>query len=181
VFLASLLGLGFDTVLIPASLGPDELSRCGSHPLTDPLLSTDATRVVHDGLELRSEKVRYLVAAGAPLADLRVCNRFSSYNCGVCEKCLRTMVALELYGGDCAALPRLKLAAIDTVEFRNVLEVSLWADNLAAAERLGRADIANPVRRLLRRHARKEWWRRGDDLLLGGRALAAWRQLRGKR
>ena len=54
----------------------------------------------------RPTKVRRLVEAGVDLNELRVCNRFTDFNCGRCEKCLRTMVALEVMGTGVASLPR---------------------------------------------------------------------------
>ncbi len=73
----------------------------GTHPALDPLLATEAMEVVLDGTELdRAEKVA--VIAHWPLVQsfLRVClDRPRPFaNCCRCEKCVRTMVLLELEG-----------------------------------------------------------------------------------
>lgn len=67
----------------------------GSTPLTDPLTSTSAMQMVHDGAESdRTEKVDWLARNTGIVADLRVCwaGRDLSTNCGECEKCVRTML-----------------------------------------------------------------------------------------
>jgi hypothetical protein len=69
----------------------------GSHPLLDPLWSTEALEFLHDGCEAaRARKVKTVAEASWPLQYLRVCYEDpSQLNCGRCEKCIRTM--LELY------------------------------------------------------------------------------------
>ena len=136
--------------------------------------------MLHDGLDLRTVKTRYLIDSGIPLDDLRVCNRYSDYNCGACEKCLRTMVALALFDGRCSALPAFRAPMLDHVRLRE-FEYSFWSDNLQAAHAVGRADIARAIARLLDRHDRKECLRTADRLFLGGWALRTLRSLRGMR
>ena len=91
----------FHTVFIASSSSFLELHPWGSHPMVDPLWSTEALEVVHDGADTRrGEKVRYVAQSPLALAHLRVCweHRGADDNCGRCEKCLRTMVGLELAG-----------------------------------------------------------------------------------
>jgi hypothetical protein len=86
---------------IPATHTYAALYSLGSHPLLDPLWSTEAVEIVHDGCEsTRTEKVRCIAAFEPALRTLRVCwrNPDGAYNCGRCEKCLRTMIALRLAG-----------------------------------------------------------------------------------
>ena len=67
----------------------------GSTPLTDPLPSTSAIQMIHDGAAFdRTEKVDWLARNTSVTADLRVCwaGDDLSTNCGECEKCLRTML-----------------------------------------------------------------------------------------
>lgn len=94
---AVMLGSRVDRVLVPSSESYAHLEPCGSHPLLDPLWSTEAVEIVHDGAEAsRNEKVEYLARMPGALAHLRVCwkNPDNRYNCGRCEKCLRTMLNL---------------------------------------------------------------------------------------
>lgn len=65
----------------------------GSHPMTDPLFSSDGFRMIHDGAGFnRSEKIKVLTGWAAGMKNLRVCweGTLRDSNCGVCEKCIRT-------------------------------------------------------------------------------------------
>jgi hypothetical protein len=72
----------------------------GSHPLLDPGYGSSDMTILHTGIALsRLEKTRVIADWGPPLKYLRVCNRYQRYrrgavNCGECEKCLRTKLAL---------------------------------------------------------------------------------------
>lgn len=95
------LGGLFDTVLIAASYEFIGLRPWGTHPSLDPLWSTEALEIRHDGAELpKPERIRLVAESPVALRVLRVCweNPGGAYNCGACEKCLRTMVALAGYG-----------------------------------------------------------------------------------
>jgi hypothetical protein len=88
-----------DHCVIASSYAYAELHPWGSHPLLDPLWSSEAVTFAHDGCEaVRSAKVAAIARSGLALSTLRVCwdNEQSEYNCGRCEKCLRTMLALHV-------------------------------------------------------------------------------------
>ncbi|MFC1853324.1 hypothetical protein ACFL27_24260 [candidate division CSSED10-310 bacterium] len=96
-----LLSSFFKRIYIPATLTQPDIQPCGSHPLIDPLWSTESLEFVHDGYETnRIDKIRFLAPHDVVLQSLRVCfkNPQSSYNCGRCEKCLRTMICLYIAG-----------------------------------------------------------------------------------
>lgn len=89
------------TLYVPASNTYANLFPTGSHPILDPLWSTEAMEIVHDGCEAnRVEKVARIAKSDTALRWLRVCweNPGSTYNCGRCEKCQRTMINLYLAG-----------------------------------------------------------------------------------
>ncbi len=93
-----LLAPQFKKIYIPSSHSYSHLHPWGSHPLLDPLWSTDEIEIVHDGCESgRANKVAYIAQSDIALSCLRVCweNREGAYNCGRCEKCLRTMISLR--------------------------------------------------------------------------------------
>lgn len=78
----------------------------GSTPRLDPLIAIGDAAVIHDGYERsRFARVQTVVAGsgddGIPFA-LRVCHHVTqgARNCGVCEKCVRTQIAIILAGGD---------------------------------------------------------------------------------
>jgi hypothetical protein len=99
--LAHLLSGGFGAALIPATYAYDELYPLGSHPLTDPMWSGDSLEVLHSGAEAsRIQKLELIGDDEVVRETLRVCweNRGGSYNCGACEKCIRTMILLKALG-----------------------------------------------------------------------------------
>ncbi len=99
--ISHLLSGGFGRIYISAGLHYGYLVPDGSHILVDPYWSSESLELLHDGLEVtRLEKVRELAQYDIALQTLRVCwrNPGEVYNCGWCEKCLRTMVALQIVG-----------------------------------------------------------------------------------
>ena len=85
-------------VFVPASDSYGTLWSRGSHPLLDPLWGTEMLEIVHDGCEAdRPQKMAVVARSDVALQNLRVCNKqHATYNCGDCEKCVRTMVDLRL-------------------------------------------------------------------------------------
>jgi hypothetical protein len=84
----------FRSVLIPANQSYAALYPMGSHPLVDPLWSTERMEVVNDGADARrTEKVAFIAQSELAMRWLRVCweNRDGAYNCGRCESaCVRS-------------------------------------------------------------------------------------------
>jgi len=94
-------------IYIASSHTYNELLPWGSHPLTDPMWSTESTEVIHDGADYRrGEKMRDLCKNQKFLDNLTVCWRSTYENCGECPKCVRTMTALYLLGASSQALPK---------------------------------------------------------------------------
>lgn len=96
-----------EKIYIASSFAYADLHPDGSHPLLDPLWSTESLQVVHDSSDTRMNKLRVIIQYPEALSRLRVCwENHGNYNCGVCEKCIRTMLALRALGVDrCAAFP----------------------------------------------------------------------------
>jgi hypothetical protein len=105
------LGSHFRRVQIAAAQTYRELVPSGGHPLLDPLWSTGSTIFEHDGLEAtRLDKIRFIARNPLLIRHLRVCatdHERDIYNCGECEKCLRTMIGLHVAGvlESCETLP----------------------------------------------------------------------------
>jgi hypothetical protein len=100
----------FGRIYVPSSHTYRDLYPWGSNPLTDPLWGSEALEVIHDGAETtRVGKVEFLARHPVALEHLRVCweNWGGAYNCGRCEKCLRTKVNLRAVGmlDKCRTLP----------------------------------------------------------------------------
>jgi tetratricopeptide (TPR) repeat protein len=136
---------------IASSYTPKYQPVQGSHPQLDPLWSTRNLEIVHDGAEFsRTQKARFLAHIPGSLTGLRVCERFNreQLNCGLCSKCLRTMLNLHLGQAleACATLPHdISLARIRTLDIRNqeiegkILELLGEAEALGADEALKEA------------------------------------------
>ncbi len=162
-----LLGGLFDTVVIPSTHDYAELVPWGSHPLLDPLWSTETLRFVHDGCEAsRTEKVRHIAVSPLALATLRVCwpDWSEEYNCGRCEKCIRTMLALHLAG----VLPRSETfpptvapALVRSLQLVTGESSARFLEDLLHALEAREEDhaLAEAVRHVLRRERLKLWVR----------------------
>ena len=145
-------------LLLIASTSPyGELEPWGSHPMTDILHSTQATRVVHDGAEFtRLDKVRYLSRSNVALRWLHVCFReISDQNCGRCRKCLLTMMALALFGvlERCPTFPAggPDLWRVGRILFQTEGQRLGVRRTRALAARNGRKDIVRAINCALRR------------------------------
>ena len=91
----------FDLFYIPSSFDLPNLVPCGSHPLLDPQFSSYELRFRHRDVEMkRIEKIKLVAGWEAAFQHFRVClaNVPDRLNCGKCEKCVRTMLALEALG-----------------------------------------------------------------------------------
>jgi hypothetical protein len=178
--LASLaLLLGYQQMFIPASVTYGEPMPWGSHFLTDPLWSTEGTELIYDGANAkRGEKLRLIADCDWARDTLRVCWQDAGYNCGKCEKCLRTMVQLRALGIRSQALP-----ALDDV--RALRQLRITDDNglALALESLALASIANDrrliaaLRRPLRRYGVRKALGDLDQSLTGGITRAGFRWL----
>ena len=60
-------------VYIASTTSYEDLHPWGSHPLLDPLWSTDALQIIHDGGETRMDKLRVVIQHPEALSRLRVC------------------------------------------------------------------------------------------------------------
>jgi hypothetical protein len=94
------VGARFSRVLVASTFPMYRLQPWGSHPMLDPLWSTERTAIVHDAAGVsRADKLAFLAERPRALANLKVCfEADSEYNCGVCEKCMLTMVGLRAAG-----------------------------------------------------------------------------------
>jgi hypothetical protein len=135
----------FRKVLIAATNTYAVLNPWGSHPLLDPLWSTELTEIEHDECEAtRTEKAAYISQYELAIEQLRVCydyeNPSSTYNCGRCEKCLRTMIDLRIAGAleRCKTLPsNIDLKAVANMDLSSEVIMPFARHRLKVLERLG--------------------------------------------
>lgn len=157
------LGRLFSRYYVPSSykftllgLFPD-----GSHPMLDHLLSTESMETIHDGAHLtRVDKTLAISRWPATFDRLRVCFGATGVqpgtnaiaNCCTCEKCVRTMVTLDLAGAlaSYACFPK-------PLERRNIWNSDyrwpgsrIFADEIIEhANRVGRSDVVRDMRRAI--------------------------------
>lgn len=149
----------------------DGLGPWGSHPLIDPWFASTDLRILHDSPDLsRMQKLSSLTSRPDVVESLDVCAYWFQRldkavpNCGACEKCLRTLFALESAGVSTAGLDNFQqcdmAGALETLEFfQDEYERRCWSDILSGLESrahplrdavrslLLRADVRNPYRR----------------------------------
>jgi hypothetical protein len=160
--IAHLLADSFDRVLIPATHSYRDLHPTGSHPLLDPLYSSDRVRIEHVDAVTRVAKLEYLVDSELAMRSLRVCFQpgVDGLNCGECAKCVRTMVGLRAIGaaGRCQTLPaEFSLREMSSGKIRTRRSLVYVKENLAAVEARGTDPaLAVALRRLVARGARTE-------------------------
>jgi hypothetical protein len=137
-----ILSAQFKKIYIPSNLSYDHAFPDSSHPLLDPLWSTEALTFGHDGCEVnRVEKIARISQSDVAMRSLRVClqNREDSLNCGQCEKCLRTMTSLQAVGAleCCTAFnKKLDIEAVSRMKLRDQL-LPYAEGNLLALENNG--------------------------------------------
>ena len=142
------------------------LFKDGSHLMLDHLLSTETMETSHEGAHLtRLEKTLAISRWPETYGRLRVCFHATGVqegieavaNCCTCEKCLRTMVTLELAGAlaNYACFPRqLERRDIRRIDFASSRRDLFIPEIVAYAERVGRRDIARDLRVALFKSAR---------------------------
>jgi hypothetical protein len=158
-------------VLLGSSGGYSDLTPWGTHVVTDPLFSTVQTKIVHDGAAFsRLRKTELVARSGLALRSLRVCWKSrGSRNCGACEKCYRTMLALELLGvlDRCSTFQRIDfdLAAVARIYAPPTISSHEYRDLLVCATQLRRPDIARAIQLAMRKSALLDVWLKFLDAL----------------
>jgi hypothetical protein len=119
------------------------------------LVDLDTVQIIFDGRgRRRCEKTAQLATSQTALSTLRVCwlNKSMAYNCGQCEKCLRTMFALHLAGAldRCQTFDRpIELSAVRRM-LLHAVEVPFWQEILEGLERGADVELAAGVRERMR-------------------------------
>ncbi len=139
------------------------LEPWGSHPLLDPLYSSTNLQVRHENAALsRLEKTKLVGEWDVALQHLRVCNekesyRQGNYNCGKCEKCVRTMTAFLALG----LLDRIptfkehdvsKEKLVNTCYLSDSYEENCYRELIEPLENIGRHDLVEGIEQIIRRY-----------------------------
>lgn len=130
-----------------ANLGP-----IGSNPAIDVQFSSQRVQVMHEGLRFtRQQKIAELCDWPDAIDNLRVCAYpgRADYNCGTCEKCVRTR--LGLLGAGCrhsAAFGNhdMDVKHLDAIELDTGYQVACYTEIAAALQREGHVVLARGIR-----------------------------------
>ena len=192
---AHLFARRYTRILKASSREAPRVIRSRLQAQMDPLFSSSAVEFVHvPSPATRVERLAAIAAEPPGVEDLVVCLAFPGaerLNCGECEKCVRTMTALEAVGrlDEAGRFPR---GALSADAIRRVAigpyDVGYWSEVLPALQARGREDLAGIIRQKLvtaRReaewHAHEGWkgmLRRFDRRYLEGRLLELSRRLK---
>ena len=139
----------------------NRLPYLGSHPAVDSLWSTETLELVHDGCEAtRVDKAALIATSDLALNSLRVCgkNTGGAYNCGVCEKCFRTMISLHCVDAleRCTTFPnKLDIQRIAELKIQGVGGRAFFNENLQALKnRPGDRALYEALHRIWK----QSWW-----------------------
>ncbi len=177
--LAHSLSGGLGRCVFPAGGTTAALSSAGSHPLLDPLFSTERLEVEPASPWLdRGQRIRDLAAEAPELLELiKSCNRVNSTdNCGRCRKCLRTMIALHVAGvlHRVPTFPdRIDPELLRSIRLEDILLRHFW---LQAFHMLGDddAELRDAVAHMLRRSVRPGLRDRGTAVVSWVRGERPW-------
>lgn len=186
--------LGHDLVsrfYIPSTQKYAVTEPWGSNPIVDPMLSLDDLDFVHHGAHMaRLDKISVIGKWPMAYDALRVCwlRPDGLRNCGRCEKCLRTMMALEIEGS---------LSHFKTFPSKNRVDWSKWnvvdyyehgyiEELIERAKQKKRDDLIGIMEKIQQRSERlqkiywlqKELWYKGGYLFL--RTKDYWKRLASK-
>ena len=171
--------LGFPRAYVSSSWAYDQLFPSGSHPLIDPLWSSEAVDLVHDGSEVhRLDKLRTILGFPPALANLRVCAEDMNANCGHCEKCVRTMITLHLLGVPGPFPPFPPLNIIRKRRVANDREKIFLLENIALARESGNHTLRKALLACLRRYELRQFLKGLDRALWGGLIRQTYRRRR---
>ena len=140
----------FRALYIAPSYDQGDLKPWGTHPETDPLLSTRTTRFIHDTLgPRRIRKLERICRSEVAMRSLHVCFRSGTAdNCCGCRKCLLAMMMLEVSGdmARCTVFPRpLDLERVRRVYLRGPFYLGMYGEVMARARKAGRTDIVRAI------------------------------------
>ncbi len=153
-----LLAAEFQKIYIASSHTYQGLFPWGSHPVVDHHWSGEHLRFEHDGCEAtRVQKIQLISKTPAALSALRVCWMSSDgvYNCGICNKCVRTMISLVAIGAlaRASSFPHtLSPGAVARLKLHKPNDMLFAAENIRALQDSGASpEILSALQKALSR------------------------------
>ena len=156
-----------NTVSIASTYDLAHLVPWGSHPMIDPHFSSSNLRIRHEDAALsRLEKTKIVAEWDVALKHLRVCNekdsyREGNYNCGQCEKCVRTMTTLLTLGAleKTVTFKEKDVSAeriINSVYLGSSYQEACYQDLIAPLVEMGRYDLVEAIEKVIIKYQEKD-------------------------
>lgn len=152
------------SLCISASFSRAQQRPWGSHPETDKWLSSDSLEFKHTGIAFnRLEKHKLIAQKPELLKYLSVCENGPQtdgfINCSNCQKCLRSMITLDLLDFDRAMAPTFDWRDYHPKKLqRYLLQGAVnCTELLSFAEQIGRDDIAEILRDVIDYSDQHHW------------------------
>lgn len=157
----------FTAASIASTYDLAHLEPWGSHPLIDPLYSNSNLQIRHENAALsRLEKTRLVGEWDVAVEQLRVCNEKTSYsqgnyNCGKCEKCVRTMtglLSLNLLERATTFINKdvTKGTILNTCYLSDSYEVNCYQELIEPLAQLGRYDLIDAIEQIVDRYYERD-------------------------
>ena len=167
------MAAGYKHCLIASGKSYAEFFPEGSSYVSDHLWSSAGCQIEHHAAgAARIQKTAVIAAHPGALSMLRVCWHDKNYNCGECEKCLRTMVALELLGVTGAPFPAwddTQLKKLSRLRFHSEKDVANFQQVQRMAKDKNNKQIYTVVTKILNHFYWRQLFKECDRLMFGGR------------
>jgi hypothetical protein len=156
-FIGTMLEKRFKEVVLGSSYPYGGLMPWGSHPLVDPLFSTSTLRIMHDGASFtRIGKTEIMARLPVAEKSVHVCQAAGIKNCSQCEKCFRTMIALDILGKKDAFAGAFDWSGYGLSNIKKLYigggdAQIFYKEMISVAQDIGRSDIATALLSVSRR------------------------------
>ena len=157
-------------VLIASDFPIRHVIPWGSHPiLISGYCSFDLDCSLYGSRHSRLEKIRFIANWDVGLANLRVCltNPPDKLNCGRCEKCLRTMLALLIVGklkdAGCFEHNEISADMIQHMKIRADNTLMYYNEFTGHLAEMNRHDLIHAIKERVREYRKFKAWRAEKD------------------
>ena len=175
----------FSCVSIASTHDYPNLEPWGSHPLLDPLYSSSGLQIRHENAALsRLDKTKLVGKWDVALKHLQVCNEKKSYkngnyNCGRCNKCLKTMMAFLALGllEQIPAFAPTNISQeflLENCQIGSAYDESCYRELIEPLSKINRQDLVNGIEKIIKSYHRQDlidFIEKIDKSLLGNNLL----------
>ncbi|GAD01573.1 hypothetical protein [Agarivorans albus] len=165
------------SMAISGAVTYDAINPSNSHPLLDPLWSSESCQISHLGLEAdRAAKIALIKHYPEALDNLWVCWEDPSSNCGRCSKCHRTYMALQLNNiSHFQFSQEVEFSALNKLSPKSDEDLSFYEYLYQLAIKQHNRQLSQVLRKIIWRYRAKAFARETDRLILHS-VCSKWRQ-----